>query len=77
LNAFDSGYQRIMVSPGIEVDMHPVSFYADVEVPVFLDFRGNQLVARWLLKILFELSLLGGNSCTSDACPESRPKGRL
>jgi len=50
LNAFDSGYQRIMVSPGIEADMHRVSFYADVEVPVFLDFRGNQLVARWLLK---------------------------
>jgi hypothetical protein len=45
-----SGYQRIMVSPGIEVDVHPVSFYADVEVPVFMDFRGNQLVARWLLK---------------------------
>ncbi len=50
LNAFDSGYQRVMVSPGIELDMHPVSFYADAEVPVFLDFRGNQLVARWLLK---------------------------
>ena len=45
-----SGYQRIMVSPGIEVDVHPVSFYADVEVPVFQNFRGNQLVAPWLLK---------------------------
>jgi len=45
-----SGYQRIMVSPGIEFDMHPVSFYADVEVPVFQDFRGNQLVAPWLIK---------------------------
>jgi len=45
-----SGYQRIMLSPGIEFDMHPVSFYADVEVPVFQDFRGNQLVAPWLLK---------------------------
>ena len=45
-----SGYQRIMVSPGVEVDMHPVSLYADVEVPVFLDMRGDQLVARWLLK---------------------------
>ncbi len=45
-----SGYQRIMVSPGVEVNMHPVSFYADVEVPLFLDFRGDQLVARWLLK---------------------------
>jgi hypothetical protein len=45
-----SGYQRIMVSPGIEFDMHPVSFYADVEVPVFQDFRGNQVVAPWLVK---------------------------
>jgi hypothetical protein len=50
LGEIDSGYQRIMVSPGIEVDMHPMSFYADVEVPVFMDFRGNQVVARWLLK---------------------------
>jgi len=45
-----SGYQRIMLSPGIEFDMHPVSFYADVEVPVFQDFRGNQVVAPWLVK---------------------------
>ena len=45
-----SGYQRIMLSPGIEFDMHPVSVYADVEVPVFQDFRGNQVVAPWLLK---------------------------
>jgi hypothetical protein len=39
-----------MLSPGIEFDMHPVSFYADVEVPVFQDFRGNQVVAPWLIK---------------------------
>jgi len=45
-----SGYQRIMLSPGIEFDMHPVSFYADVEVPVFQDFRGNQVAAPWLVK---------------------------
>ena len=45
-----SGYQRILVSPGIEVDVHPISFYTDVEVPVFMDFRGDQMVARWLLK---------------------------
>ncbi len=46
----NSGYQRVMLSPGIEFDMHPVSFYADVEVPVFQDFRGNQVVAPWLIK---------------------------
>ena len=39
--------------------MHPISFYADVEVPVFQDFRGNQVVAPWLLKAYRELSLLG------------------
>jgi hypothetical protein len=49
-NRANSGYQRIMLSPGIEFDMHPVSFYADVEVPVFQDFRGNQVVAPWLIK---------------------------
>jgi hypothetical protein len=49
-NKANSGYQRIMLSPGMEFDMHPVSFYADVEVPVFQDFRGNQVVAPWLVK---------------------------
>jgi hypothetical protein len=49
-NTANSGYQRIMLSPGIEFDMHPVSIYADVEVPMFQDFRGNQVVAPWLIK---------------------------
>jgi hypothetical protein len=46
-----SGYQRILLSPGIEFHMHPVSVYADVELPVFQDFVGNQLVAPWLFKM--------------------------
>ena len=45
-----SGYQRILLSPGVEFRMHHVSVYADVEVPVFQDFVGNQLVAPWLFK---------------------------
>jgi hypothetical protein len=32
--------------------MHPVTVYADVETPVFQDFRGNQLVAPWFLKVV-------------------------
>ena len=48
----NSGYQRILLSPGVEFDVHPVSVYADVEVPVFQDFRGNQVVAPWLLKVV-------------------------
>jgi hypothetical protein len=46
-----SGYQRILVSPGIEVQIKKVSVYADVELPVFQDFVGNQLVAPFLFKM--------------------------
>jgi len=45
-----SGYQRIMLSPGIEVHIHPVKIYADVELPVFQNFTGNQVAASVLFK---------------------------
>jgi hypothetical protein len=48
----DSGYQRILLSPGVEFHLHPVSLYADVELPVFQDFRGNQLAAAALFKVI-------------------------
>ena len=47
-----SGYQRILLSPGIEFHLHPVSLYADAEFPVFQDFRGNQLAAAALFKVI-------------------------
>ncbi len=46
-----SGYQRILLSPGIEVKMHPVSVYADVELPVYQYYTGNQLVSSALFKL--------------------------
>jgi hypothetical protein len=48
----DSGYQRVMLSQGFDFHMHPypISFYADVEVPVFQCFRGNQVAASQLFK---------------------------
>jgi hypothetical protein len=46
-----SGYQRIMLSPGIEFDIHPVRINADVEIPVFQNFTGNQLTAPVLFKV--------------------------
>jgi hypothetical protein len=49
----DSGYQRVLLSPGIEFDMHPFSLYADVEVPVIAHVVGNQLVAPALFKVIF------------------------
>jgi hypothetical protein len=52
-NPDDSGYQRVMLSPGIEIHVHPVTFYADVEIPVYDHVTGNQLIAP----VLFKLSL--------------------
>lgn len=46
-----SGYQRLMLSPGFEVDLHPVKLYADAEFPVYQNFTGNQLAASVLFKV--------------------------
>lgn len=47
----DSGYQRILLSPGIEFRLHPVKIYADVEIPVYQHVTGNQLVSPALFKL--------------------------
>ena len=47
----DSGYQRVLLSPGIEFNFHPVKIYADVEIPVYQNVRGHQLVAPALFKV--------------------------
>jgi hypothetical protein len=47
----DSGYQRVLLSPGIEFDIHPVMIYADAEFDVLQFSRGNQLVAPALFKL--------------------------
>jgi hypothetical protein len=50
-NSDNSGYQRILLSPGIEFHMHPVKIYADAEFPVFQNFTGNQVAAPVLFKV--------------------------
>lgn len=45
-----SGFQRVLLSPGLEVAVHPLKFYADVEVPVYQNFTGNQLAAPFMIK---------------------------
>jgi len=47
----NSGYQRVMLSPGIEFHIHPVKIYADVEFPVYQHTTCNQLVAPALFKL--------------------------
>lgn len=46
-----SGYRRVLLSPGVEVNLHPWRLYADVELPVYQRMTGNQLVAPVLLKV--------------------------
>ena len=46
-----SGYQRILLSPGIEIDAHPFRIYGDAEFPVLQSIKGNQLVAPVLFKV--------------------------
>lgn len=46
-----SGYQRVLLSPGIEFDMHPVKVNAQVELPVYEHVTGNQLVSSALVKL--------------------------
>jgi hypothetical protein len=51
-NPVASGYERVLLSPGIEFDLHPVMLYADVEVPVYQRFTGNQVAAPYLVKVI-------------------------
>ncbi len=47
----DSGYHRLLLSPGIEADVGSVRMYADVEIPVYQYVNGNQLTAPELFKM--------------------------
>jgi hypothetical protein len=46
----NTGYQRILLSPGLELNMHPLKVYGDVEFPVYQNITGNQIVAPALFK---------------------------
>lgn len=51
-NPGDSGYNRLMISPGLEMDTAHWRLYGDVEVPIYQDVKGNQLVAPVLVKLV-------------------------
>jgi hypothetical protein len=50
-NPVSSGYRRILLAPGLEAHLHPLMVYADVEMPAYQHFTGDQLAARVLLKL--------------------------
>jgi len=53
----NTGYTRLIVSPGFEIDRGNWKIYADVEVPVYQDMNGNQLVAPAAVKFILSRSM--------------------
>jgi hypothetical protein len=51
-----TGYERVLLSLGLEIVTGPFMLYGDVEVPVWQDVRGNQLVAPALFKFIIGYS---------------------
>lgn len=50
-NHDNSGYQRVLFSPGVEVDTAGFRIYGDVGVPVYQHVKGEQLIASTLYKL--------------------------
>ncbi len=46
----DTGYARVLVSPGVELELGKLRLYADVAVPLSTNARGNQLFANEMWK---------------------------
>ncbi len=48
----NTGYTRLLVSPGVSFSKNSWKFYADVEVPTVQHINGNQLIAPAALKFI-------------------------
>jgi hypothetical protein len=46
-----SGFERVIAAPGLELDLRPVKVYADVELPLYYHFTGDQLAAKTLFRV--------------------------
>lgn len=49
-DAANTGYSRLLISPGLEIDRDSWKMYADVELPFHQHVNGNQLIAPIALK---------------------------
>lgn len=47
----DSGYTRLVITPGIEIDVSRVRVYMDAGFAVYNNMNGNQLVAKQFYKV--------------------------
>jgi hypothetical protein len=53
----NTGYQRLLLSPGLSLTVNTWKLYADVEVPIWQHVNGNQLIAPYALKFIASYSL--------------------
>jgi hypothetical protein len=54
----DSGYKRLYIVPGMEMDLAGrTRLYADVRIPLYVNVRGYQLVAPYLVNLTLSLSV--------------------
>jgi hypothetical protein len=51
-NAGDSGFSRMIISPGVELAAGDWKLYGDVEIPIYERFNGDQLAARETFKLI-------------------------
>jgi len=49
-NPGDSGYSRVLLSPGVDVSINNWMLHAEVDLPIYQNVIGNQLVAQELFK---------------------------
>ena len=49
-NPGDSGYSRVLISPGVDVNINSWTLHAEVDVPIYQNVIGNQLTAPALIK---------------------------
>ena len=51
-NPVGSGYDRVLVSPGVELSAAGWRLYGDVELPAYQNYRGDQLAATAQFKMI-------------------------
>jgi hypothetical protein len=53
----NSGYSRLLLAPGLEFDTGRWRIYSDIELPIYQDVRGYQLIAPEQFKLVVSYAL--------------------
>ncbi len=70
-----TGYQRVLVSPGLSLSVDKWKLYGDVELPIYQHVNGNQLIAPYALKFIASYSLWLSSPVHGGGGAQSAPEG--